>query len=193
MATLFNLWHARDEGEEDAVSFDVTRTNVPSIDSADRHWIEEALRALGIAAEARKWEVTSSRSHYFSDYRSPDEDWMDRWPLFWVVRVSVAGHIRHEPLSLRPVPFGVLDSTSTGEPDTRHEEHATIIAVGPPGQVPEEIPELGGSSTLREVDGARSQLRLEVRAELPAEIERLEAAVAALERAGWATEWRAAT
>lgn len=191
-APVFNLWHARTI-DADAVAFDVTRANVPRLAQGDLQWMSTALRALGVDGTPKNWTIIRSRSHYFSDYRRADATWADRWPEAWLVLVRVEEKVPPTSPSLRPVALSELDSTYAYGADDRHTRHATIIAVGAPDAVPPEVERLGGSHTRWSVDDARCQLRVELTLDIPGDLDRLDAVVAALDLSGWATEWRVAT
>ena len=50
------------------------------------------LADLGIKLPLKSWSIDPYRSKYYSDY-AEEEDWRDRWPIVWLVRVATVSEI----------------------------------------------------------------------------------------------------
>jgi hypothetical protein len=128
MVYLFNLWNFFQLTDQ-CCEFDVTMANMPRMREGTAEWISECLSAFGLNLPARSWEVMPFRSYYFSSYPY-DEDWRDRWPEGWTVRVNFDSRIDvpNKPLNL-PIQIDTPDTTWDGEfKDPRHNNTALLIS-----------------------------------------------------------------
>ena len=183
---LFNIWNPAKTGA-DEIRFDVTRANAPRVGSGDREWIAACLKAMGAAANPREWSITACRCYFYSDYTDEDE-WLDRWPDTWIVRVKLDGAAPENLPPPSPIPIVVNQKDSTWQYDNVDPNHDRVallplLITGAPQkteplrkEILNLLPQLGSVETAVEAAGTdRTWLRITVTGALfPDRVDQLE-------------------
>jgi len=196
----FMLWNPSMHADGGGCSFDVRPADFVGLERGTRELVDEFLNNLGIGARADDWTVSPFRCSYFA--QAPDEDdWRDRYPRAWRVRVRFpAGQV----LPFTPLPWGYFrneegfDSTWTEDDDeTEFSSVSAVVIADFPAADFHGAGELGldlsGVATVEQSAFAQGfvQVRFDLGAlELPREAGRLEMLLAACRTKAASVHWQ---
>ena len=98
----------------------LTASETFSLGNPGRVFFEGLLRALHLGVGLDQWEVMAYRSSYLGE---PDaEDWRDRWPMNWRVRMHLSAQVaqlppfKHESIGVDAVPEGIPELSNETPP-----------------------------------------------------------------------------
>ena len=84
----FALWNVGIDDNGSVVHFDVTALEFQGLGDGTQEQVQEFLMRLGIAARPKAWNVEARCSPYFDRTSAASDDFRDRFPQFWQVKVE---------------------------------------------------------------------------------------------------------
>jgi hypothetical protein len=127
--SLFNLWNFYQLSPKE-IELDVTRANMPRLNTGSEEWVANALSAFDVHAQISSWSLKPFRSFYYTDYIDA-EVWEDRWPEGWLLQVIFVDAINIDTNKFYNLPAHSGESDPTwayGFRSPEHDQNALIVS-----------------------------------------------------------------